>query len=60
MHIAFWRHALFVGGQLFSVKIFDRSRSGCQVIRLGAGDDFRGPSAQALPLSSRVSLSTQV
>ena len=59
MHIAFWRHALFVRGQLFSVKIFDRSR-GCQVIRLGAGDDFRGPSGQALPLSSHVSLSTQV
>ena len=27
-------HALFVQGQSFSVKIFDRSRSGCQVIGL--------------------------
>ena len=51
------RHALFVRGQSFSVKIFDRSRNGCQVIRLGAGKDFRGPSGQALPLSSRVSFS---
>ena len=37
MYNAFWRHALFVRGQSFSVKIFDRSRSGCQVIRLGTG-----------------------
>ena len=36
---------------------FDRSCSGCQTIRLGVGDDFRGPSGQALPLPSRVSLS---
>ena len=54
MYHAFWRHAFFVRGQSFSVKIFDRSRSGCQVIRLGAGDDFGGPSGQALPLPSRV------
>ena len=38
MHMAFWRHALFVRGQLFSVKIFDRSRSGCQYI--GGGRRF--------------------
>ena len=53
---AFWRHALFVRGQSFSVKIFDRLRSGCQVITLGAGDDFRGPSGQVLPLPLRFSL----
>ena len=35
MYHAFWRHALFVRGQSFSVKIFDRSRNDCQVIRLG-------------------------
>ena len=29
---------------------------GCQVIRLGAGNDFRRPSGQALPHPSRVSL----
>ena len=34
---AFWQHALFVRGQSFSVKTFDRSRNGCQVIRLGGG-----------------------
>ena len=33
------------------------ARNGCQVIRLGAGNDFRGPSGQALPLPSRVSFS---
>ena len=38
---AFWRHALFVRGQSFSVKTFDRSRNGCQVIRLEVGNDFR-------------------
>ena len=38
MHMALWRHALFVRGQLFSVKIFDRSRSGCQYI--GGGRRF--------------------
>ena len=54
---AFWRHALFVRGQLFSVKTFDRSLNGYRVIRLGAGNDFRGPSGQALPLPSRVSFS---
>ena len=42
MYNAFWRHALLVRGQSFSVKTFDRSRNGCQVIRLGAGNDFRG------------------
>ena len=57
MYNAFWRLALFVRGQLFSVKPFDRSRNGCQVIREGAGNDLRGPSVQALPLPSRVSFS---
>ena len=51
----FLRHALFVRGQSFSVKIFDRLRSGCHLISLGAGDDFRGPSGKALPLPSRFS-----
>ena len=55
MYNSFWRLALFVLGQSFSVKTFDRSRNGCQVIREGAGNDFRGPSVQALPLPSRVS-----
>ena len=50
MYNDFWRQALFMRGQSFFVKIFDRSRSGCKVIRLGAGDDFPGPSGQALPL----------
>ena len=57
MYNAFWRHALFVRGQSFSVKTFDRSRNGCQVIGEGAGNDFLGPSVQALPLPSRVSFS---
>ena len=57
MYNAFWRLALFVRGQSFSVKTFDRSRKGCQVIREEAGNDFRGPSVQALPLPSRVSFS---
>ena len=57
MYNAFWRHALFVLGQSFSVKIFDRSGSGSLAIRLGPGDDFRGSSGQALPLPSRVSFS---
>ena len=57
MYNAFWRLALFLRGQSFSVKTFDRSRNGCQVIREGAGNDFRGPSVQALPLPSRVSFS---
>ena len=57
MYNAFWRHALFVRGQSFSVKTYDRSRNRCQVIEEGAGDDFRGPSVQALPLPSRVSFS---
>ena len=46
MYNAFWLHALFVRGQSFSVKAFDRSLNGCQVIRLGAENDFRGPSGQ--------------
>ena len=41
MYNAFWRLALFVRGQWISVKTFDRSRNGCQVIREGAGNDFR-------------------
>jgi len=57
MYNAFWRHALFVRGQSFSVKTFDRSRNGCQVIGEGAGNDFLGSSVQALPLPSRVSFS---
>ena len=57
MYNVFWRLALFVRGQSFSVRTFDRSRNGCQVIREGAGNDFRGPSVQALPLPSRVSFS---
>ena len=36
MYNAFWQLALFVRGQSFSVKTFDRSRNGCQVIREGA------------------------
>ena len=51
MYHAFWRHALFVRGPSFSVKIFDISRSGCQVIRLGEGDNFGGPSGQAFVLA---------
>ena len=57
MYNAFWRHAFFVRGQSFSVKIFDRLRNGCQVIGEGAGNDFWGASVQALPLPSRVSFS---
>ena len=57
MYSAFWRHALFVRGQSFSVKTFDRSGNCCQVIRLGPGDDFCGLSKQALPLPSRFFLS---
>ena len=56
----FWRHALFVLVQSFSVKIFDRSRSGYQVIRLRAGDAFCWPSGQAFPLPSSVFLSRAV
>ena len=55
MYSIFWQLALFVQGQSFSVKTFDRSLNGCQVIREGAGNDFRGPSVQALPLPLRVS-----
>ena len=59
MYNAFWRHGLFVRGQSFSVKIqFDSSRNCCQVIGEGAGNDFRGPSVQALPLFSRFSFSS--
>ena len=57
MYNAFWRHAFLDRGHSFSVKIFDRSHSSCQVIRLGAADDFRGPSGQALLLPFHVSLS---
>ena len=57
MYNAFWRHALFVQGQSFSVKTFDSSCNGCQVIGEGVGNDFRGPSVQAPPLPSRVSFS---
>ena len=60
MYNVFWRHALFVRGQSFSVKTFDRSRNGCQVIGEGAENDFRGPSMQALPLLSRVSFSRAI
>ena len=42
MNNAFWRHALFVRGQSFSVKTFDRSRNGYQVIGEGAGKIFGG------------------
>ena len=54
MYNAFWRHALFVRAQSFSVKTFDRSRNGCQVIRLGAGNDF-GDLPGRHSLSPRVS-----
>ena len=57
MYCTFWRHGLFLGGQSFSVKIFHRSCSSYQVIRLGAGDNFCGPSVQAVPLPSSVSFS---
>ena len=57
MYNAFWRHALLVRVQSFSVKTFDRTRNGYQVIEEGAGNDFRGPSVQALALPSRVSFS---
>ena len=60
MYNAFWRLALFVRGQSFSVKTFDRSRNGCQVIGEGAGNDFRGPSVQALSLPPRVSFSRAI
>ena len=55
MYNTFWRHALFVRGQSFSVKTFDSSCNGCQVIGEGAGNYFWGPSVQALPLPLRVS-----
>ena len=54
MYDAFWQHAFFLRGQSFSVKTFDRSHNSCQVIRLGAGNDFQGPSVQH-SLSPRVS-----
>lgn len=46
-------NTLFVRGQSSSVKIFDRSRNGSQVIGLGTGNDFHGPLGQTLPLPSR-------
>ena len=49
MYNAFWWDALFVQRQSYSVKTFDRSRNGCQVIS--------GPSGQAPPLPSHVSFS---
>ena len=52
MYNAFWLHALFVRSQSFSVKTFDRSRNGFQVIGEGAGNDFRGPSVQTPPCVS--------
>ena len=42
MYNAFWRHALFVRGWSFSVKTFDRSANGCQVIGEGAETIFGG------------------
>ena len=56
MYNAFWRHGLFVRGQSFSVKSFDRSRNGFQVIEEGAGKDFLGPSGviQIVPIQSIV------
>ena len=56
MYSAFWQHALFVQGQSFSVKTFDRSGNCCQVIRLGPENDFCGLSKQ-VSLSPRVSSS---
>ena len=42
MYNTFWWHALFVRGQQFSVKTFDRSRNSYQEIRLGVENDFWG------------------
>ena len=56
MYNAFWRHTLFVRGQSFSVKTFDRSPNGCQVIRLGRETIFVGLPGRC-SLSSRVSSS---
>ena len=47
------RHALFLRGQSFSVKIFDRSCNGCQVIRLG-GETIFGDLPGRRSLSPRV------
>ena len=56
MYNAFWWHALFVRGQSFSVKTFDRSRNGCQVIGEGRETIFGGlPRRRSL--SPRVSAS---
>lgn len=41
----------------FLSNIFDRSCTGCQVIGLGAANDFCGPLGQVLPSPPRVSLS---
>ena len=54
MSNAFWQLALFVRGQSFSVKTFDRSRNGCQVIREGVRNDFGGLLCRRF-LSPRVS-----
>ena len=48
MYNAFWRHALFVQGQSFSVKTFDSSRNGCQVIG-GGGKRFSGAFCAGAP-----------
>ena len=54
MYNAFWRHALFVQGQSFSVKTFDSSRNGCQVIGEGWETIFGGLPCRR-SLSPRVS-----
>ena len=62
MYHAFWWHALFVRDHSFSVKIFDRSRSGCQLdwgretirawaFRAGAPSPLASPPSRALILS---------
>ena len=54
------RHALFVRGQSVSVKICDRLRNGCHVIRLGGETIFgdlpgrRSPSPRVCPSRARV------
>ena len=58
MYNAFWQHALFLRGQSFSVKTFDISHNGCQVIRSGAGNDFQGPQGLQISLMSGVSLTS--
>ena len=55
MYHAFWRHAFLVRGHSFSVKIFNRSRSSCEVIRLRGGETFFVGLPGRLSLSPRVS-----